>query len=138
MADTFTQADIDAAVAAANTSNAAAVTTARAEGVTAERTRITGILASEQGVVRPIAALAAALETDMSLEQATAFLGKLAEEPKAVAPATAPGAGAPAGMFESAMANTANPNITAETGEGEDEDDAMIAQSFGGRRQAKK
>jgi signal peptide peptidase SppA len=58
------------------------VTAGRAEGVTAERTRITAILASEEGKTRPIAALAAALDTEMTAEQAATFLGKLPAEGK--------------------------------------------------------
>jgi len=87
----------------------------KAEGVTAgrkaERERINAILGSEQGKARPNAALAAALDTDMTVEQATAFLAKLPEEgQKPVASET---------KFEEMMAH-GNPGITADTGKKEE------------------
>ena len=54
-----------------------------AEGAKAERERINAILACEPAQTRQKAALSAALKTDMTLEQASAFLGDLNEEPKA-------------------------------------------------------
>lgn len=71
-----------------------AVASARAEGTkagaTAEKSRIVAILASDAAKERPASALAAALETDMTAEQASAFLGKLpVEKTAAVAPAPA-------------------------------------------------
>ena len=120
----FTQVDIDNAVAAATQNHATAIATARtegqAEGATAERTRINAILASDEGQARPKAALSAALKSGMDLDTATAFLAELAEEPKA--DAAAPGAGAPAGMFQAAMDGTANPGIEAL---GDDDDVVM-------------
>lgn len=63
---------------------AAGVTEGRAaglkEGVIAERARISAILASDEGKKRPKAALSAALKTEMTVEQASAFLADLAEE----------------------------------------------------------
>lgn len=57
-------------------------------GATAERTRINAILDSEEGKKRPKAALSAALKTDLSVEQASAFLADLAEEKPAAPTAT--------------------------------------------------
>ena len=50
------------------------------EGAVAERTRIMSILDSDEGKKRPKAALSAALKTDLSVDQASAFLADLAEE----------------------------------------------------------
>lgn len=70
--------------AAAQAATAAAHAAAHAEGVkagvTGERERITAIITSDAGAKRPSAAMAAALETDMTTEQATKFLAKLPEE----------------------------------------------------------
>lgn len=54
--------------------------TGRKEGATAERARIVAILGSDEGKKRPKAAMSAALRTDMTVEQASAFLGDLAVE----------------------------------------------------------
>lgn len=101
----------------------AAVATARTEGEaagrSAERSRIVAIIGGDVGKERPTAALAAALETDMTADQANAFLGKLPVE-KSEAPAAAvagteePVAGTPGGgvgnRFDDAMQNSPNPN----------------------------
>jgi signal peptide peptidase SppA len=58
------------------------VVTGRTEGAAAEKARIQAILASDAGKERPVAALAAALDTDLSVESASAFLAKLAAEAK--------------------------------------------------------
>jgi ClpP class serine protease len=79
----------------------AAVTAARAEGlaagraegntagvaagVTAERARVNAILASDEAKARPVAALAVALDSDMSEASAKVFLGKMPVEAKATA-----------------------------------------------------
>lgn len=47
---------------------------------TGERSRIAAILASDAGKQRPTAAMAAAMDTDMTVDQATAFLAKLPKE----------------------------------------------------------
>ena len=73
----ITQADHEAAVQAAV---AEAANTARAEGAAAEKTRIVAILGSDEAKVRPSAALAAALDTEMSAEATVKFLAKLPEE----------------------------------------------------------
>lgn len=65
-----------------------AVADARAEGVaegtkagmTAERTRINAILASDEGKKRPKAAMSLAMKTGLSLEEATASLADMPEE----------------------------------------------------------
>lgn len=136
----FTQVDIDNAVAAATQNHATAIAAARtegqAEGVTAERTRITAILASGDAKDRPKAALSLALKGGMDAEATTAVLADLPTE--AAPAAAAAGAGAPQGMFDAAMAAN-NPNL----GEGDGQDpeasaeDAAIEQSFGGRKPRK-
>lgn len=109
----------------------AAVETARAEGVEsgraaglaeglaqgakAERERIVAILGSDAATKRPKAAMAAALKTELSAEQASDFLSGLPEEaaaaPAPANPAAQPGAGLPPGAFDKAMDATSNPNI---------------------------
>lgn len=146
MADTFTQADIDKAVAAATSGHAAALTTARAEGAGAERTRITAILDSEEAKVRPSAALALALEGDMPLEATVKILGKLPEEAKVEAaaetvvdPAATAGAGAGKDRFTAGMEQTQNPGVgelSQRTPE-QDAEDEMLDLSFGGKKPRK-
>jgi signal peptide peptidase SppA len=67
----------------------ATVASTRAEGEAAgrkaERDRVNAILASDEAKDRPKAALSAALKTDMTVDQAKAFLGDLPAE-KATAP----------------------------------------------------
>lgn len=93
----------------------------KTEGAAAERTRINAILGSEEGKARPIAAHAAALDTDMTVEQATAFLAKLpAEEPAAKAPSDdKPHANK---AFEDAMDKGQNPDMAASGGQQEEAD----------------
>lgn len=117
MADHLTQADIDAAVTTATANHPAEVAAARAEGATAERTRINAILASDAGKARPKAALSAALKTDMTVEQAEAFLADLpAESAQAEEPAAG---GVGAAVFGAAMDGTQNPNVSAAEGQGD-------------------
>jgi ClpP class serine protease len=137
MADTFSQADIDAAVATATANHAAELAAARSDGATAERARINDILASDVGKDRPKAALSAALKTGMDLETATAFLAELPKESAAATETIATNAGAPQGMLDAAMDNSANPNIEAQTGSEQSDDDLAIEQSFGGRKAKK-
>lgn len=113
----FTQEQLDAAVASAKTeAHAAGVKEGAKSGATAERERITAIIGSDEGKARPVAAMAAAMDTDMSVEQATAFLGKLTVE-QAAAPAPAADPKAPKGAegaaadFQSAMNNAQHPNL---------------------------
>jgi capsid assembly protease len=104
-----------------------AVAAARAEGVnegraaglkdgaTAERSRISAILASDEGKDRPKAALSAALKTDLSVEAAVAFIADLPKE-GAVAASAAVVEPAPHAQpgFAGAMASTKNPNVGVE------------------------
>ncbi|AOR76578.1 S49 family peptidase [Novosphingobium resinovorum] len=80
-----------------------------AEGSAAERTRITAILGCENAADRPAAALAAAIDTDLSVEQANTFLGKLGKE---TAAAPAPTGQQQPGTFADAM-QTGNPEVGA-------------------------
>lgn len=112
---------------------AAAVDTARAEGekagYTAAMTRINAIIGSDAAKTRPTAALNAALATSMPAEEATKFLATLPEEGKPQATTEPQGAGAPKGMFDAAMGNTQNPNISAETGGDKETQDKAAARS---------
>lgn len=111
--DTIAKATYDADVAKATTDGKAA-------GSKAEKDRMTAILGSDEGKKRPKAALSAALKTDMTVEQATAFLADLPEE-KAEAAAAPKGKEAPkaaAAPFEAAMSRE-NPNVGAAIEEGE-------------------
>jgi signal peptide peptidase SppA len=137
MAD-ISQADHEAALTAARTeARAEGVNAGRTEGATAERTRVTAILASDEGKKRPKAALSCALRSDMDVDAASAFLADLAEETApaaAAAPAEpTPTAGAPAGMLEAAMDGTKQPGIQAEGGNADADapDPIALARSFG-------
>lgn len=107
MAD-YTQAQLDEAVASATANS---TTAGKAAGVQEERGRITAILASDEGKKRPKAALSAALKTDMTVDQANAFLADLAEEK----PAAATEQSDNKQKFDANMTNGA-PNIGAEGG----------------------
>ena len=97
----FTQEQLDAAVAQATAS-------AKTEGAKEEKTRVTAILGSDAAKDRPVAAMAAAIDTDMSVEQATAFLAKLpVEKVEAAAPEQQTDANAPKGK-EGAAADFAD------------------------------
>lgn len=80
----FTQEQMDAAVASARQEEQAkhttALSTATTEAAAAAKTRITAIIGCEEAAKRPKAAHSAAMNTDMSLEQAKAFLATLPEE----------------------------------------------------------
>jgi len=75
----ITQAQLDSAT---ETTKAEGV----AEGASGERERINAIIGSDEGKARPKAAMSAALKTDMTVDQAKAFLADLPEE-KAETPA---------------------------------------------------
>jgi len=107
---TFTQADVDAAVA---TAVATAKTDAKAEGMTEAKTRISAIVDSEEGKVRPTAANSAAMNTDMSAEQAIKFLGTLPAEIDPEADAAA----AEAAAAETAAAADADKKSKAQGGD---------------------
>jgi capsid assembly protease len=136
MADVITQAQLDEAVAAAAS---AASTTARAEGVaegtkagaTAEKARIVAILNSDVGKARPSAALAAALETDLTPEQADAFLGKLPVEGQTAT------TGSKLNAFVAAMDAAEHPNVDANVSavdtaaDADGKDIAELAKAYG-------
>ena len=69
--------DVAALTAAAREEGLAA---GRIEGATAERTRISAILNSDEGKKRPVAALNTALNTDMPADKASTFLGNMPAE----------------------------------------------------------
>jgi len=92
-AKTVPQADHDAAIAAA-------AATARAEA----KQRIVAIKGLDEAKTRPAAAEACAMDTDMTVDQAKAFLGKMPEEAKVEPKAdTATNSGNPA--FDKLMAD---------------------------------
>ncbi|WP_260694332.1 S49 family peptidase [Rhizobium leguminosarum] len=83
--DMSTQEQLDAAVASAKaegiaTGKAEGKTEGAKEGAAAERSRWRAVTDSEEGRRRPVAAVAALMDTDMTAEQATSFLAKLPEE----------------------------------------------------------
>lgn len=103
--DTDTSATLEAAVTAARAEGAR-------EGATAERARINAILGSDEAKARPVAAHNLAMETDMAVEAATAFLAKLPEEAAPAASTDGNGAGVGANRFDAAMQSTGNPNLS--------------------------
>ena len=120
-AKTIPMADHETAV---ETATAAGVTQGLTDGAAAERARVTAILDSDEGKARPKAALAAAMKTSMSSEEAVGFLAGLPEEKAEVVvekddtKADTKGAGAPEGMLDAAMKGSDNPVLGA--GKGED------------------
>lgn len=134
MADTNSPKQIDQAA------HDAAVASARTEGATAERTRISAILACDEGKARPKAAMSLAMKTAMSVEEAKSVLSDMPEE-KAEAAAPAPKAeeqqpGKPAAAgptpFDAAMEQN-NPEVGASAGgKGDDkgDDDEKAAASI--------
>ncbi len=121
---TITQEQLDAAVASAKAEGkaegiATGKTEGAKEGAVAERQRIQAILDSEEGKKRPAAAMAAALDTDMPADKATAFLAKLPPECKvegAVDPKSPKGTEGAAADFQSAMNSSDQPNLGAPGG----------------------
>lgn len=110
----LTQADIDNARAqGVESGRTEGLAQGKTEGAAAERARINAILSSDAGKDRPKAALSAALKTDMTVEQAEAFLADLPAEsaPKAEGDSGLNAGAAPKGMFEAAMEKTQNPNV---------------------------
>ena len=133
MADKTTTTTVDQAT------HEAAVANAQTTGAKAEKDRIKAILACDEGKARPKAAMSCAMNTDMSLDAAKAFLADLPEE-KAEAPAKTEtegkdkakteDKGKPAASgktpFEAAMDKSDNPNVGADAGdddEGAGDDD---------------
>lgn len=138
MAD-YTQAQLDAAVAdavaAANTTHAAALATAKTEGATAERTRISAILASDAAKDRPKAALSLALKGGMDAEATASVLSDLPAE-KAEGDSGMQidkDAGAKGDRFDAAMDETKNPDIEATQKTEQSDDELMIESSFGAK-----
>jgi signal peptide peptidase SppA len=124
----ITQEQMDAAVETATAAG-------QAEGAAAERTRINAILDSDEGKARPRAALGAALKTDLSVEQATAFLATLPEEKAEETPSepqgqTPPASGAQPTGFNQAMEGSGNPDVGAQP-EGSSEEAATSEQMLG-------
>lgn len=104
-------AEQEQAVAARITTAAsAAKVEGQKEGATAEKARISGILASDAAKTRPAMAQHLALNTAQSLEEATGILAVSQEEKPSAS------AEKPKGDFLSAMEND-NPNLHAEGGE---------------------
>jgi len=92
-----------------------------ATGVTAERARIKGILASEQAEGRTELANHLAFDTDTTAEASVALLSKSAK-----ATAQAP---AKVDALAAAMASVDNPKVGADTDKGEDTVEAAVARS---------
>ncbi|MDO5646310.1 S49 family peptidase [Paracoccus sp. (in: a-proteobacteria)] len=114
------------------------------EGATAERARISAIIESEEGQARPAAAMAAAMDTDMTAEQATKFLAKLPAEAAPAAPSASQdepkGANGAAKDFATAMNHAKHPEAGAPSDETAESDPsraraaralASIGQSYG-------
>lgn len=99
---TFTQADIDAAVAAATVGAQESAAVARGEGAVAERTRIAAILGSDDAKTRPALATKLAFDLGMDADAAAVILAAAAVEAPVQAEATTSVA-APKGMFDAAM-----------------------------------
>lgn len=106
----FTQEQMDAAVATARSEGAqAGKVEGKAEGVTAERTRIKAIIGSEDGKKRPKAALTLALNSGDPTENVLATLAELPEEKAETTTAPA----ATQTPFQTAMESTPNPVVGA-------------------------
>jgi signal peptide peptidase SppA len=110
------QAAHDAAVAKAKTEGEKA-------GASAERERVKAIMDSEEAKARPAAARHIAMNSDMSVEDATAFLKGLPEEAKAPEADEEANGGDGGKQFENAMNDTQNPELGAGNGGGNDQDD---------------
>ena len=93
------------------TVDTAAIAAAAEEATVAERNRISAILTSDEAKTRPIAAQQAAFTLALPADKAKAFLAAMPEEKAA---ATTTGAGAPAGMFATAMDATGGAGLSAQ------------------------
>ena len=98
------------------------------EGAAAERSRINAILSSDAGKARPKAALSAALKTDMSVEQAVAFLEDLPAE--GAASDKPDGSAMTYRKFDAAM-QVDRPDVGAFSDIKDEDDSMMLAESFG-------
>lgn len=85
-------------------------------GATAERTRVKAIIESDEGKERPKAALAAALNSSMSAEEAIGFLALTDKEAPAKAEAK-DGKNGGRNMFAEAMNGSEQPNVGTEGGD---------------------
>jgi hypothetical protein len=114
-----------------------------AEGATAERTRISAILGSDEAKDKPKAAMSVAMKTGMSLEDAKAFLADMpTEKAEAAAVEQKPAAGKVQGRnhFAEAMNSSQHPEVGSDDdqangggGEPTSEDKAKnILAAFGG------
>jgi signal peptide peptidase SppA len=90
------------------------------EGATGEKTRITGIMASVEGKLRPIAAMAAAMKTAMSVTEADDFLSALPGEAAVVVAPVVPapkGTEGAAADFVATMNAADHPNLGSQNGD---------------------
>lgn len=125
--ETDSSATNDAAVNEAfERGKAEGLTEGTAAGATAERERISTILASDEAKTRPVAAMNTAMNTDMDVEAALKFLAGLNEETTASDEGntgTSAGAGAGGNRFNEAM-KKGNPDLNGNTDASESEGDA--------------
>lgn len=120
--DTMTKVNTAANTEAA-TFDATAVDAARAEGfdagkaegASAEKERIKAILTSDEGKARPISAMATAMNTSMSVEEAGTFLAALPQETAVEVASEGKDA------FTEAMDKAEHPNLGAPNESGEDQ-----------------
>lgn len=130
-AKVLTQADLDAAVAQAKAdAKAEAAAEAAAAANTAAKTRMTAILGCDEAKTRQKAALSIVQNTDLTVEQAKAFLAGLDEETKPTTTTEAPKGGATGALFQAAMNGGKHPEVgSGEPGAGaaETDDDKMAA-----------
>lgn len=129
MTDKNTQAPDAAALATATEKGR---TEGYASGMKDQKDRITAILGSDVAKTRPAAAMAAAIETDMTVDQAAAFLAKLPNEAAPAATKVEPGEGTNA--LATAMTQTPNPEVGANTSQEAEEvsdEDKQIAAILG-------
>ena len=131
-AKVITQADLDAAVAAATeTARTTALAEANTAANSAAKARMTAILASEPAKKRQKAAMSVALNTDLTVEQASTFLLSLDEETSPAPAATTQAGGATGALFAAAMNGGQHPEVgagdAATQGQG-NADDELAAQ----------
>lgn len=104
-------------------------------GATAERERIAAIIGSDEAKERPAAAMAAAMDSDMPLDKATAFLAKLpTEKPAASTEQADPNASTT--TFDDLMNKSPNPEVgqegkKEENAKGDASDTLALGKSFG-------
>lgn len=124
---TYSQAQLDEATATATASGKAEGVR---EGATAERARVVAILGCDEAKKRGKAALQCALQSEMTVDQAKAFLAGLDEESKPAA-TTEQKPGALAAVFDAAMGADA-PNVGAgdPPAEGDGDKDAEASQKI--------